>query len=270
MRKVAIFGPPRSGTTWLSHIFNSHPDVALRFQPLFSYGHKGALSRCSSREEINDFYQAILRSSDPFTLMEGETQKAYPSFTKSSELTHIIFKETRYLQVIENLLRRGDDVIVIGIIRHPLATLASWARAPREFSFDWDIRQEWRLAPKKNAGRPEEWYGFERWKEAALTFLRFESSYPERFKLVRYSLLNRSPTSVSTELFRFCGLASHPQVMDFIQSSRSRQSDDPYSIYRLPSDDLRWLDELPGDIVDTVRRELESSPLQEFIVSGGV
>ena len=37
MKNVAIFGVPRSGTSWLGQIFNSSPMVAYRFQPLFSY-----------------------------------------------------------------------------------------------------------------------------------------------------------------------------------------------------------------------------------------
>lgn len=265
MKKVAIFGPPRSGTSWLSHIFNSHPDVALRFQPLFSYGHKDSLSEFSSLKEIQQFFQAILNSTDPFTLMKAESQKGYPSFTKSSTQTHLVFKETRYLQVVENLLQAGDDIVVVGIIRDPLATLASWVGAPKEFSPDWNVREEWRLAPKKNGGRPEEYFGFERWKEAATNFLRFEALYPERFRLVRYVALNQSPDFVISDLFRFCGLAMHPQVIDFIQQSRSRQSDDAYSVYRLPSDDSRWRTVLPDEIVDEVIRELNPLPLREFI-----
>lgn len=265
MKKVAIFGPPRSGTSWLSHIFNSHPDVVLRFQPLFSYGHKGALSEHSSREEIQEFFQAILNSTDPFTLMRADSQKGYPSFMKSSNSTHLVFKETRYLQVVDNLLQAGDDVTVVGIIRNPLATLASWISAPKEFSADWDVREEWRLASKKNGGRPEEYFGFERWKQAANNFLRFEALYPERFRLVRYAELNQSPYKVISDLFRFCGLAMHPQVKDFIQQSQSQHDDDAYSIYRLASDDSRWRRVLPQHIVNAVLRELDPSPLREFI-----
>lgn len=266
MKKIAIFGPPRSGTSWLAHIFNSHPDVELRFQPLFSYGHKGAISEFSSYDEIQEFFQAILNSTDPFTRMKAESQKSYPSFTKSFNSTHLVFKETRYLQVIENLLQKDKDVVVVGIIRDPLATLASWVGAPKEFSSDWDVREEWRLASKKNGGRAEEYFGFERWKEAATNFLRFEAMYPERFRLIRYAALNQAPDLVISDLFEFCGLDMHPQVNEFILQSRSKQSDDAYSIYRLPSDDSRWQTILPDEIVDSVIRELAPSPLYEFVV----
>lgn len=52
MNKFAMFGVPRSGTSWLSQIFNSHPSIVMRFQPLFSFGHKGRLSENSSESDI--------------------------------------------------------------------------------------------------------------------------------------------------------------------------------------------------------------------------
>ena len=142
MKKIGIFGPPRSGTSWLSHIFNSHPEVALRFQPLFSYGHKGGLSPTSNADEISAFFDAILHSSDPFALMQTEGQKKYPAFLKADRATHIVFKETRYLNVVRNILECSPDVLIIGIVRNPLATLASWMGAPKEFLASWDIHAE--------------------------------------------------------------------------------------------------------------------------------
>ena len=59
-RIISINGVPRSGTSWLGQIINSSPDVAFRFQPLFSYTHKGALREDSSVMEIMKFYGDIL------------------------------------------------------------------------------------------------------------------------------------------------------------------------------------------------------------------
>ncbi|MDF1594396.1 MAG: sulfotransferase, partial [Desulfobacterales bacterium] len=167
MDKIAIFGVPRSGTTWLSQIFNSHPGVALRFQPLFSYGHKGRLSEYSSAMEIRKFFKEILFTQDPFALMTTEFQKNYPTFEKSEKPTHIVFKETRYLHIIENMLNICSEIKIIGIVRNPLSVLASWVRAPKEFNKEWDINREWLYAPSKNQNRPEEFYGFDKWKEVA-------------------------------------------------------------------------------------------------------
>jgi len=184
MDKIAIFGPPRSGTSWLGHIFNSHPDVVFRFQPLFSYGHKGALSSVSSGREVLQFFDDILYSEDAYACMQTESQKHYPRFPKDNHPTHIAFKETRYLNIVDNILAVAQDVRVIGILRNPLATLASWVRAPKEFSPTWNLEEEWRAAPRKNQGRPEEYFGFLQWKSAASDFVRFEQDLPQRLWLI--------------------------------------------------------------------------------------
>jgi Sulfotransferase family len=265
MKKIAIFGVPRSGTSWLSQIFNSHPDVALRFQPLFSFAHKGRLTEQSSREEINQFFDEILQSQDAFALMKADMHKSYPVFDKADPPTHIVFKEMRYLHIIENMLNRCPDVRIIGIVRNPLACLASWTQAPKEFNPEWDMHSEWRTAPRKNQNRPEEFYGFDKWKEVAGNFLRYQMTFKNQFKLVRYDRLNADPVETSADLFRFCGLSMHPQVREFIKASHSMHDANPYSVFRAKASDTQWKNVLPADIVDGVQRELKDTPLNTFI-----
>ncbi len=265
MKKIGIFGAPRSGTSWLGHIFNSHPDVALRFQPLFSYGHKGSLTEHSSAEEIRAFFEEILCTQDAFAAMTSEMQKNYPTFQKSSQPTHIVFKETRYLNIIENILDQCSEVKIIGIVRNPLAVLASWISAPKEFNTEWDIHSEWRGAPNKNQNRPEEYYGFDKWKESAETFLRFKKQFPQQFLLVRYDELNREPLDTTKKLFSFCGLEVYKQVEDFLSASKSRHDSDPYSVFRAKANDNRWQGVLPDEIVKRIMLELKHTPLDNFL-----
>lgn len=265
MRKIALFGPPRSGTSWLSLLFNSHPDVALRFQPLFSYGHKGALTPISTATEIADFFDAILHTSDPFALMQSSALKHYPAFPKSQQATHIAFKETRYLNVVRNLLATTKDVKVIGIIRNPLASLASWMGAPKEFHAEWDIFAEWRQAPSKNQGRPEEYFGFDQWKKAAADFLDFELYFTDRFRLIEYDQLNANPVGVMSDIFDFCGLDMHAQTLEFIKESQSRHDADPYSVFRVKAKDVVWQEVLPVAICEAVREDLEGTALDRFL-----
>lgn len=265
MDKIAIFGAPRSGTTWLSQILNSHPDVALRFQPLFSYGHKGSLTARSSAEEIRAFFEEILWTQDAFALMATERQKNYPAFQKAVTPTHIVFKETRYLHIIENILAQCSEVKIIGIVRNPLAVLASWVLAPKEFNPDWDINSEWRSAPSKNQNRPEEFYGFDKWKEIAEAFLRFKSQFPQQFLLVCYDELNRAPLDITKKIFDFCGLNVCEQVQEFLVASKSRHDPDPYSVFRSKASDDRWQDVLPDEIAKKIMLELKKNPLDIFL-----
>lgn len=266
MDKIAIFGVPRSGTSWLSQIINSHPDVVLRFQPLFSYGHKGRLTDHSTDDEINRFFFEIIHSQDPFALMHSDIHESYPDFVKSASPTHIAFKETRYLHIIENILGRESDVKILGIVRNPMATLASWIQLPKEFKPEWNIHQEWRLAQRKNQGKPEEFFGFEKWKIAAENFLRFEKEYANLFKLVRYDKLNTNTLETANTIFNFIGLNMHPQVSEFIEASSAVHEANPYSVYRSKANDNQWRGILPSDIVREIQNELHNSPLQSFCV----
>ena len=265
MNKVGVFGVPRSGTSWLGHIFNSHPDVAFRFQPLFSYGHKGGLTSSSSAEEILTFFEEIFDSQDAFTTMKSATQRNYPTFKKTVVPTHIVFKETRYLHIIENVLTQCGDVKIIGLVRNPLSVLASLVSAPKEFQRDWIVHSEWRMAPSKNQNRAEEFYGFDKWKETSELFLRLKSQFPQQFHLVTYKELNSAPLDTTEKLFDFCGLEVCSQVEEFLAESKSRHDPDPYSVFRAYASDEGWRGNLQDEIVKQILLELKNTSLEVFL-----
>jgi hypothetical protein len=265
MEKVAIFGVPRSGTSWLAHIFNSHPDVVLRFQPLFSYGHKAGLNEHASKAAIDRFYGEILHSNDPFALMQAQSQENYPRFHKSGANTHLVFKETRYLNIVRNFVSVADDVKVIGIVRDPLSVLASWMLAPKEFNAEWDIHEEWRQAQRKNRGKPEEFFGFDKWKQFAQTCLDLERTFPQRFMLIRYERLDTDTVDLVSSMFDFCGLRVTGEVLQFIRDSKSHHDPDPYSVFRTRTPGDRWRSILPADITTELVAELQSTPCAQFL-----
>ena len=263
--KVGIFGVPRSGTSWLGHVFNSHPDVAFKFQPLFSYGHKGGLTSSSSAEEIYTFFEEIFESQDAFTTMTSETQRNYPTFKKTAVPTHIGFKETRYLHIIENILTQCGDVKILGLVRNPLSVIASWVAAPKEFQRDWRIHSEWRMAPSKNQNKAEEFYGFDKWKETSELFLRLKCQFSQQFHLVTYKELISAPLNTTEKLYDFCGLEVCSQVEKFLTESRSRHEPDPYSVFRANASDDGWRDKLQDEIAKQIVRELKNTPLEIFL-----
>ena len=176
MNKRGIFGVPRSGTSWLSHIVNSSPKTALRFQPLFSYGHKDMINDKSSSLEIEKFYTSILNTQDSFALMNTESQSHYPKFFKSKSPTHLVFKETRYLNLMDTMLEKSE-IKIIGIYRDPIDTLTSWINAPKEFHRGWEIHDEWKDAPSKNKGIMSEYFGFNKWLLAVKNFVRLRKNF---------------------------------------------------------------------------------------------
>ena len=153
MKRIAIHSAPRSGSSWLGQILNSSTKVCFRFQPLFSYAFKDYLNDKSSREDIVRFFENIAKSSDDFLLQKDKIDnEEYPLFEKDSNLTHIIYKEVRYHNILENLLTKDKDLKVIGLVRNPFAVISSFLNSPREFRKDlgWIEVEEWKLAEKKN------------------------------------------------------------------------------------------------------------------------
>ena len=56
---------PRSGTSWLSQIFDSHPDTKFKLSPLFSYAFKNAVNIESSKKEWLKFLDGIVSPGYP-------------------------------------------------------------------------------------------------------------------------------------------------------------------------------------------------------------
>jgi len=265
--RVAIHGSPRSGTTWLGEIVNSSPRTIVKYQPLFSYALKSFLTPTSSLKDIEAFFRSVASTEDEF-LDQSKQRKSgtLPRFEKRAP-THVVYKEVRYHHILENLMLRCPDVLLVGCIRNPLSAINSWLRAPREFRADlgWNAKEEWRLAPKKNLDLPEEFNGFERWKEAARILLGLESKHPERVHLVEYRQLVTDPPAETKRLFDFLSLQLEPQTRDFLDRSTSENNPDAYSVFRSGQTDERWKTQLDSTIVEEILADVRGTDLERFV-----
>jgi hypothetical protein len=262
MKRIAIHSVPRSGSSWIAQIFNSVPEVCYRYQPLFSYAFKNALNMNSTKTEIVGFFESISRSSDSFLLQEEQVKTGgYPSFKKALPAC-CVYKEVRFHHILENLLAEDDELIAIGIVRNPLAVIYSWLNAPKEFRRDlgWDELQEWRNAPSKNAGKPEEFNGYEKWKEVARLFLRLQERFSSRFYLVHYDRFVSQPVEATQSVFDFCGIEMHEQTLRFLQESSSSSSDDAYSVFRNANRAPTWKTMLNPKIREAIVEDLAHDP----------
>ena len=265
--KVAIHGVPRSGTSWLGEVLNSAEHVLYRYQPLFSYAHKDFLTEHSSSSDVERFFDRLVECEDDFTnQLESRRQGKKPSFRKR-RITHVVYKEVRYMNILQNMMSVTNDVMLIAIVRNPLAVLDSWFRAPREFRWDlgWRESEEWCHAAKKNLGRSEEYFGFEKWKEAANLFLELSRLYPDRVKIVSYLDLLKNPAEETGRIFRFAKLPVTEQTTRFLRDSTSKGVDGDYAVYRCKRNDLAWKGRLPEEIVALVIDELKETPLERFL-----
>ncbi|MCI5055371.1 sulfotransferase domain-containing protein [Phaeodactylibacter sp.] len=260
---------PRSGSTWLGSIIDSHPSISYKMQPLFSYSLKGYLDDYSNYSRIQSFKNQLLNTeSDFIDQIEKKKRNIIPVFKKSTPKV-VAYKETRYHYILENLLRTDKESYVVCLIRNPLAHLYSWLNAPKEFRHElgWKIEEEWLLAPKKNQGRAEEYYGYQKWKETTIMFHSLQKAYPDRCLIINYSDLLRTPMQKALHIFSFLGLQIHQQTKEFIKESRSKNDKDPYGVYKDKKEDNSWQGKLPGYIVDYVQNDLAGTRLESYITS---
>ncbi|WP_310993582.1 sulfotransferase domain-containing protein [Aequorivita marina] len=265
LKKIAIHSVPRSGSTWVGSIFDSSPQTAYRFQPLFSYAHKGQLDVKASRNEIDEFFNDIFKTTDSFVLQKDyKVKELTPRFNKDVP-THLVYKEVRYHNILENLLQKDDDVIVIGIVRSPFATICSWLMTPKEFKKElgWLEEEEWRFAPKKNSDKPEEFNGFEKWKEVTKLFLKLNQDYPNQFYLLSYDDLLQNTETEIKKMFKFCQLEMSEQTHAFLTKSTSStaKDDDPYSVFKSKKKDNAWKNNLPSFIEEEIKADKEFKKL---------
>lgn len=263
---TAIHGAPRSGTTWLGQIFRSQPQVAYRYQPLFSYRFKDRITTESSAGEIARFLEELEETDDEFILQTSKIEEgAQTAFSERLPPSHLVFKEVRYHHLIERFLSKVPGMKCIGIVRNPCGVMNSWLSTPREFDPEWNPEDEWRDAPSKNAGRIEEYYGFSKWKELTNAFLDYQHDFKDQFLLVRYEDLVNNPESETIRLFDFVGLSMHPQVEEFLSSSQKREVNHPDSVFRQPDVKDRWKDQLAPEIQTAIHDELQGTRLEQFL-----
>lgn len=260
-----ISGMPRSGTTWLSQIFASSPDVRLKFCPLFSYEFKHAVNADSSAREWEEFFRQVYHTRSPYMDQEHLRKNGLvPEFSsRASAPDHLIIKSNRFHHLIPDLLEKMTGARIIYLVRHPAATLHSWLTNPTEFPADADPESQWKSGACRKTDVGEFW-GFDDWKAVTLQALELERVYPDRMRIQRYEALKLRPAAEAESLFRFLGLEMGPDTLDFIEQSRSRHDPNKRSVFKKPGPDTAWRSGLPPSIVRSIDREIRSTPLERF------
>lgn len=267
MQKILIHSAPRSGSTWLGTIFDSHPEVSYKFQPLFSYAFRDFVQPDATKDTIDKFFESIAYSNDEFiNQIEGKTKGIIPIFKKQKSLNYVCYKEVRYHHVLPNLLKQSPSVKAIFLIRNPLAVLYSWYKAPKEFRPEkgWNFDDEWLEAASKNENRPEEFHGYLKWKEASFIFLKLKNLYPESVQIVNYAHLIENPKETVLQLFDFANLDYDEQTEDFLIKSTTIHHQDAYSVFKEKRKDDDWK-QLPESIISYIYNDLKGTILEQYL-----
>ena len=265
IRVAWVSGMPRSGTTWLSQIFASSPDVRLKSCPLFSYEFKNALNETSTADQWGKLFTELYQTNSEF-LNQDHLRKhgLVPAFALKNETPrHLIIKSNRFHNLTPNILKLNDHVSFVHIVRNPCATIYSWLSDPLEFPGNADQLEEWRTGKCRKDG-PGEFWGFDDWKEVTTQALRLTEQYPDRHKLIRYEHLVKNTECLSRELFQFLQIPFEKQTLDFIELSRSRHDDHKHSVFKNPELKSKWEENLAPSIIAACLNEIKGTELEQF------
>lgn len=258
---VALYGVPRTGTSWLGEILDSCPNTVYRFQPLFSYRFKNRIKPEDTQEDLERFFRELYEENSDEFLNHTEERKSgkYPVFEKDKDnLSILTYKEVRYLYTIPILLKFDINIKVIGIVRNPVDMLESWLNSPAGYKNEWNVYEEWRLATKKNEYKPENYFGYYKWKECIKMFVDMQQAYSDKFLIVRYEDLVTDAIKETKRLFSFANIAYTEQTERFIEDSQNRTNSDAYSVYRIKGEKSERNIYLPEGIKKEIAKDLES------------
>jgi hypothetical protein len=263
---VWITGMPRSGTNWLSQIFASHPNVCLKYCPLFSYEFKNALDENSSAKEWRELLKQVYYKKSDYLDQEYLRRDGYvPTFGQRNETPSVlVIKSTRFHNLTPGLMEKCPEIKWVAIVRNPCASIYSWLTNPLEFPAGADPRTEWRTGKCRKSG-PGEFWGFEDWKAVSSMFFELGRTYPARFRIIRYESLVHSARKQTCSLFSWLGLNFPEQTVAFLRASQTKHVNHQRSVFKVPSSTEPWRHKLDPEIRHAIEAELESSLLARFL-----
>jgi hypothetical protein len=268
-RPTFLLGMPRSGTTWLSQVFEAHPQSLVRLSPNFSYALKDRLTIKSDRSTWMEVLEAAASSHDSFLTQDWRRERGdLPVHEGKEQAQHLVIKDTRYFEIYRAGMERLPEARCLFVVRHPCATLHSW-RTSAEFPTDARFEEEWRGGACRKGNGTGEYWGFDDWCEQTRLFLSLQEEDPERYRVFSYEEVVRDPRPHLEELFTFAGMELREEVMDFVTLSHRRHEGDGYSVFKEPQHVLeRWRGSFPEDVSSFITDSLAGTALEAYLGQG--
>jgi len=296
---ILIVGAPRSGTTWLAKIFDSHPDVIYRHEPDEIVPASGSI-RADMARWIRQ-HDARTAGKRPFFPKSWQTVPARLLRTSlayggaatnriglpawpipdlgDTRRARVVIKSVRLNVGIGAFARAYPDGRAVLILRHPCGQVSSVMRGTSAGRFE--LAQPGTDMPFDEAGAVTfaarfgvEEATFQRlpnaakyaWSWRAFNEIALDSiSGLSNARVAVYEDLCAGPGAEAGASLDFCGLRWNRQTEAFLARSTSHEEPGYYAVVR---DSIaaanRWRASMPGEDQAAVRAVVRESPLRGY------
>jgi hypothetical protein len=299
-RSILIVGAPRSGTTWLAKIFDSHPDVMYRHEPdevvpaggsieesmagwirqrdLRTAG-KRPFFRKSWQSEPASVLRTVLAYAGAAANRLGLPAWPVPDLGYLGN-ARVVIKSVRLDNLIGEFARAYPLGRAVLILRHPCGQVASVMRGTKDGRFElaepgtdmpFDEIAAVGFAARHGVDEPafqrlpdaaKYAWSWRAFNETALAAITGQSNA----RAVVYEDLCADPADGARGILEFAGLAWHRQTETFL--ARSTRNDKPAGYYALVRNSIatadRWRTTMAQGDQDAVRAVVRDSPLVSY------
>jgi hypothetical protein len=210
-----VGGAPRSGTTWLQHVLDSHPAVSCRGEGLFQQALADKLQAAMTerRRVLEDKNTRLFRHSGGYPLPGAEDVEAL----LGTGIMMALARQSigRDCQALGE--KTPENVFAFPMLKRlfPAAKFIGIARDPRDV-----LASAWHFfhKPGPDGGDPAEKLTFVRdacpqLHEGARRMLALREAFPTDSMIVTYEAMLAEPARIAGELFRFLGVAVSDEIV---------------------------------------------------------
>jgi hypothetical protein len=297
---ILIVGAPRSGTTWLAKIFDSHPDVIYRHEPdeVVSAGGsiQANMARWTRQRDLRTagkgpFFAKSWQTTPARLLRTSLTYAAaaasrmgLPSWPipdlGTVTCARMVIKSVRLTTGVGDFARACPGGRAFLILRHPCGQVASVKRGASDGRFDLaepgtDMPFDEVSAIDFASRHGLDETGFQRLADAAKYAWSWRAFNETAFgsilgltnaRVVVYEELCANPRTEARAILTFAGLSWHPQTETFL--GRSTGYDGPAEYYAVVQNSTvaanRWRTSMAPEDQAAVRAVVRDSPLLRY------